>query len=336
MSLAALAVMGAFALASGFAPNEYWLAALRFGVGAGAAFFFAPALGLVAAYYPPGSRGPIIGLYNSGFSVGAAGGLFAGALIGVAFGWTWTLAVGGIGLLLIGAFAAAVLPRTSPDPIARTWRELFAAAAPVLSSRPLWALALAGTGFWGALYIVAQYFVDFAAHVHPVWSIALAASLPTVLILVEIVGGPIGGWIAERRRDMRIVLLAFAIPAVALVMAIPFLGLSELFGVFAFLGFADGVVFTVLYLLPTLRPEASGEGFALALGLLNGVQIIAGSALTIAFGFIAVDVSYTAAWVFTGLVGLATLPLLVWVRGSKEGVPALAPERSTTTVPDPP
>ena len=64
VSLFALVLMGAFSLASAVAPNWIVLAALRFGAGAGAAFFFAPALGLIASYYPSGEQGPIIGLFN--------------------------------------------------------------------------------------------------------------------------------------------------------------------------------------------------------------------------------------------------------------------------------
>ena len=317
VSLAALGIMGVFALASAFSPNWYVLAALRFGVGAGAAFFFAPALGLITAYYPAGSRGPVIGLYNAGFSGGAGAGLFIGAVVGDAFGWAWALAVGGIALILAAAGAAALLPPVPEPVVPRSFSETLSAAAPVLRLRPLWALAVALTGLWAAFYIVAQYFVEFAAKAHPGWSLTFAASLPTAMILVEIVGGPVGGWLGERYRDMRYVLLLFGIPAALVVIFIPFLPLAVLFVLFVFLGFAAGAVYAVLYLIPSYLPEARGEGFALALALINCVQIFAGSALAIAFGFLAAGLGYTDAWIFAGIVGLATLPLLVWVSGSR-------------------
>lgn len=321
VSLAALALMGAFGLASAFSPDWYVLAALRFGAGAGAAFFFAPALGLVAAYYPPGSRGPIIGLYNSGFSAGAAAGLFFGALLGAAFGWSWALGVGGIGLLLAGATAAALLPPAPEPNVRRTPSQIWAVAAPVLRSRPLWALALALTGLWATFYIVAQYFVDFASHAHEGWSLALAASLPTVMIIVEIVGGPVGGWLGERFRDMRLAFLLFGIPSAVAVLLVPFLPFAGLAVMFLFLGFADGIVFAVLYLIPSYQPTARGEGLALALGLINCIQIFGGAALAIAFAFIAASWGYTDAWIFAGLVGLATLPLLRWIPGGRSPQP---------------
>jgi MFS transporter, ACDE family, multidrug resistance protein len=326
VSLAALGVMGAFALASGFSPDWYVLAALRFGAGAGAAFFFAPALGLVAAYYPPGTRGPIIGIYNAGFSAGAAAGLFFGALLGAAYGWPTALAVGGVGLLAIAGVAAAILPKPAAPPTTRTFAELVAAAAPVLRSRGLWALALAITGLWAVYYIVAQYFVDFASTAHAEWSLAFAAALPTVMIVLEIVGGPVGGWLGERYRDMRTALLLFGVPSAAVVILLPFLPLAGLVAIFVFLGFADGVVFAVLYLVPTYHPEARGEGLSLALALINCIQILAGSALAIAFGFIAADLGYTDAWIFAGCIGVVPLPLLWWVRGARGGVNPAEPD----------
>ena len=317
VSLVALAVMGAFALASGFAPNWYVLAALRFGVGAGAALFFSPALGMVAGYFPAGSRGPVIGLYNAGFSAGAAAGLLLGAVIGTTLGWPWALGLGGVALLLAAGATSVFLPDVLARPPRRTLSELLVSARPVLRSRALWFLALGLTGLWALYYIVAQFFVAYAGDVHPGWPLAVAVSLPTVMILVEIVGGPAGGLFGERTRDMRRPLLLAGVPSAAAVLLIPVLPIDALFVVFIFLGIAAGVSFAVLYLIPSYLPEVRGEGFSLALALINGIQILAGSALAIAFGFLAADLGYTVAWIFAAGVGLAPLVLLFGVPGNR-------------------
>ncbi|EQD70923.1 Major facilitator superfamily MFS-1, partial [mine drainage metagenome] len=64
VALAGLCVMGVFGALSALSPDWQILAAARFATGAGAAFFFAPGLSLVASYYPHEQRAPIIGLYN--------------------------------------------------------------------------------------------------------------------------------------------------------------------------------------------------------------------------------------------------------------------------------
>jgi MFS transporter, ACDE family, multidrug resistance protein len=317
VSVGALAAMAAFTLASAASPNWIVLAATRFGAGAGAAFFFAPALGLATAYFPAGSRGPVIGLYNSGFSLGAGVGLSVGATIGVLFGWSWALASGG--LLLAGGtvMAALLLPRVAHEEAPSDVRELWRESLPVLRSRAIWALALGTSGLWAAFYVAAQYFVEFASQVHESWSLLLAAAVPTVMIVAEIPGGPIGGWFAERRGRLRRTLVLWGIAAGVGVALVPIFSLAVSWAAFLFLGFADGVVFALLYLLPTHFVEVKPSQYALGLGLLNSIQIFIGSAVSFAFGVIAVRAGYTAAWVMAGAFAIAVLPFLAWVPASE-------------------
>lgn len=317
VSLTALAVMGAFALASGFSPNWIVLAVLRFGTGVGAAFFFAPALGLIASFYPAGSRGPVIGFYNAGFSVGAGLGTIGGAIVGVALGWSWALAIGGFGLLAIAAVATTVVPAPGPKFVSGASAAAPRAGLSVLRTRTVWAIALGTAGLWASSYILAQYTVEYAAAVHPAWSVTLAATLPTALILIEIVGAPIGGWLAERSRNMRDLLLLYGAPAGVAVLLIPFLPFVGLAAVFLFFGFVTGIVFADLYLMPSYLPGVERESLSLALALMNGIQIFLGSALAILFAFVAAGFGYTIAWFYAGLVALAPLPLLFAVTGAR-------------------
>ncbi len=311
VSIVALVVMGGFTLASAASPNWIVLAGLRFGAGAGAALFFAPALGLIASYFPEGSRGPIIGLYNSGFSLGSGVGVIVGAIVGERFGWPWALAIGGIALLATAAFATVFLPAVRESSTVRAVGDLWRSVVPALRSRRLWGLALGTTGIWGAFYVAAQYFVAFAKVAHPTWSLALAASVPTVMIFSEIFGGPVGGWLGERTHDMRRILLYWGAASGVLLALVPWIGFAEVWPVFVFLGFADGVVFAVLYLVPSYLPELQGERFVFSLAVLNSIQIFIGSVIAIAFGFIAESLGFTVAWIFAGALAVALLPALL-------------------------
>ena len=313
VSLFSLVLMGGFSLASAFAPNWPTLAAFRFGAGAGAAFFFAPALGLVTSYFPTGTRGPIIGVYNAGFSIGSGIGLLGGAVIGAAYGWPFALAVGGVVLMAMAAIAPLGLPRTGPRPERRPLGRLWESARPIFTSRSIWALSVGTSGLWGALYAAAQYFTDFAHAVHPVWSVALAAGIPTLMIVFEVPGGPFGGWIGERAPEMRRILLGWGVAAGLAILVIPFLPFAGLVPLFAFLGFADGVVFAVIYLIPSYLPESHGESLALGLAFVNTIQIFLGSAIAILFGYLAGTYGYSTAWWFAAVVSLVPLPLLLWI-----------------------
>jgi len=332
VSLFGLSAMSIFTVASAFSPSWTVLAALRFGAGASAAFFFAPALGLVASYFPSGSRGPIVGLYNSGFSLGAGIGIFGGALLGDAVGWRSSLGLGGLLLVLATIACIALLPKAATLPVSGR-RDAWTASRPVVRSRSLWCLAIALTGFWAAAYIAAQYFVNYSNAVHPTWGLEVAAGVTTLLIAAQILGGPAGGWIGERARDMRRVLLGGGLACGLLTAAIPFLPLSGIWPLMAVLGFVIGVLFAVQYLLPTYLASTHGEGVALSIALLNSVQIFVGSGLAVAFAIVASASGYTVAWLFAGAVTIATLPFLVGVERRGPSAPG-AP--SATEPPRPP
>lgn len=323
-SIFALALMGTFGIASAVSSDWVTLAVLRFGAGAGAAFFFAPALGLVSSYYATGSRGPVIGIYNSGFAIGSSVGLFGGALVGATAGWPWALAVGGLALVMVAAGAAVLLPPFVQVNRPLNWRAAWRSGRPLLRSRNLWALALGLTGVWTAFYAAAQYFVQFAHSVHPEWPIALAAGIPTAFILTGVLGGPIGGWFAERRADMRRILVLWAIASAVGLLLIPFLPLVALWPVFVFLGFADGVLFAVLYLVPTYLPEGRGENMALSLGFVNSIQLFLGSLIAVLFGVVAEGPGYTTAWIFAGILCVGFLPFLYFLKVPRSG-PELRP-----------
>jgi len=318
-SIFALILMGSFCLASAVSPDWEVLALLRFGAGAGAAFFFTPALGLVSSYYPAGSRGPVIGIYNSGFAIGAAVGLFAGAIIGSVEGWPYALAYGGAALLVMAVGAAATIPPLARSNVPATWKATWALGRPVLASRNLWALSLGLSGMWASFYIAAQYFVQFAHTVHPEWPIVLAAGIPTAMIVAEVFGGPIGGWFAEQRADMRRILVLWGVAGAVGLALVPFVPLLALWPLFVFLGFADGVLFAVLYLVPTYLPEGRGDYLALAIGFVNSVQLFFGSLFAIVFGVLVGVVGYTVGWVFAGALIVGFLPLLLLLRVPRTG-----------------
>ncbi|MCI4320789.1 MAG: MFS transporter, partial [Thermoplasmata archaeon] len=169
VSLVGVTLFGLASVATAFAPTWELLALVRFLGGVGAAFFFSPALSLIASYYPPGERGPVIGFYNGGFSVGGAIGLVGGAALGLAYGWPVARGLGGVALLATTAAAFLLLPPQLPEGSTRDSSAVYAAGRAVLRSRSMWGLSIALTGFWTAIYLVAQDFVDYAHFVHPDW-----------------------------------------------------------------------------------------------------------------------------------------------------------------------
>ncbi|MCI4363040.1 MAG: MFS transporter [Thermoplasmata archaeon] len=312
-SIFGLLLMGGACVLSAFAPDLALLAATRFLAGVGAAFFFAPGLSLISSYYPAGEKGPAIGLYNGAFNVGAGAGLVGGAFVGELFGWSAALLVGGGAILLAGAGVALLIPAETPRDRPRSRGALWLAGRGVLRSRSVWALATGLIGFWAVVNVVGLYFVEFAEKSRPSWGLGTAAAVAAGVVLISGVGGPIGGWLAERSRDRRLLVALFAGLTATFVVAIPLLALGPLLVLLLVLGTADGVVFAVQYLMPAYFPESSGDGAALAVGLINSVQVLVGSALTILFGVVAQLYGFPTAWYLSAFLGLAFLPLLLLI-----------------------
>lgn len=325
-ALMGLVVMGVASLASAASSTILELAVLRFLAGVGAAFFFSPALSLVASYFPPGQRGPIIGLYNGGFSLGGAIGVTAGAAIGLRFGWPFALGVGGVGLLVLVAFNWYVLPLDPVRSVAADVAKRWEVAKSVFRSRSIWALSLGLAGFWAAVYVVAQDYVKFAHVAHPVWGIQTAANLATIFIVASFPGGLLGGLIAERGWDRRVLLAVFGVADGVLIAAIPILGLYATAGVFAVAGLFDGVVFAILYLVPSYLPESRGAGLALAIAVVNSIQVLLGSVVALVFGVVAFHAGFPLAWLFTGALTIALIPLVLFVVPNRAARTVLAVE----------
>jgi hypothetical protein len=170
--------------------------------------------------------------------------------------------------------------------------------------------------------VAAQWYVYYANAVHASWSLALAALVPALMIVAEIAGGPIGGHDAERRTHLPRLLAFWGIASGIGIALIPFVPFAAVWPMFLFLGFADGVVFAVLYLIPTYIPGLRAEEVALGLAFLNSLQIFVGFALAVAFGFVVTGWGYSVAWIAAGITSVAFIPLLGWVPSTRGALPA--------------
>lgn len=336
VSLAGIAVMSVGAIVSGLTRSPDVFFAARFVVGVGAALFFSPAIGLIARYYRTGGTGFGIGLFNGAFSMGAGAAVYLTVVLSEVLGWQGALLVAGAGMALVTAENAVVLPAL-PEPH-RPIPEALTQARRVLASRYLWVLALGLTGFWASNFAVAQYLVPWA-HTVVGMNRNTAGALDALLILSPLVGGPLGGSLAEHRGNPRRLLFLSALLTGLGIMAFPFLpGLSPLllWPFAALVGVVSGMVFGVLYYMGTLDPVGKGDNVPLAVGLINSVQVFLGAFLVLGLGYEYFGPqtvgSYTEGWLLFGGLTLIVLPLLWWARTPAPS-PIAAPPSSPPSSP---
>ncbi|MDP1631216.1 MAG: MFS transporter [Caulobacter sp.] len=133
-----LALWSAATTACGLSTNYPQLAASRMAVGVGEAGGVPPSYAIISDYFPPGTRGTALSLFNFGPPIGQAMGVAFGASIAAAYSWRdaflWIGVIGVITAVVVLLFmrepkkgALDAQPKTQP----------VSGAAPV-----------SGTGFW--------------------------------------------------------------------------------------------------------------------------------------------------------------------------------------------
>ena len=96
----ACALWSAATAACGLAQNYPQLAAARMAVGVGEAGGVPPSYAIISDYFPPGTRGTALGLFNFGPPIGQALGVAFGASIAAAYSWRSAfISIGVIGII---------------------------------------------------------------------------------------------------------------------------------------------------------------------------------------------------------------------------------------------
>jgi predicted MFS family arabinose efflux permease len=309
VSLAGVGLLAVSGAACGAAPSFAVLFVLRLVAGVGAALFFSPAIGLVASLYPAGRRGIPVGGFSSAFSAGAALGIVVTALLIPPIGWQLSLVVGGAALgvaTLVSLFA--VPPRAGAAPKAPPVARSGLPAG--LRYRGVWAIGIAFVGFEGATFATGQFVVPWGETVEG-WTIALAGVVGMMFVLPSVVGGPVGGRVAERHSNHRTQFVVVTLTATAVLALLPWAGLAVALVIGTVFSFAYGFVYAVMYVLPHFWREVPPEEIPLAIGLFNSIQLAGGAGVSALFGEIVAVRSYAVAWEVLAALVLVTLTAIV-------------------------
>jgi len=309
VSIWGVGLLAASGVASALAPSFAVLLALRLFAGVGAALFFSPAIGLVGSLYPPGRRGLPVGTFSSAFSAGAGLGILGSSLLIPDLGWRGAMAVGGLSLGVLVLLSLALVPRAAgaPPPLAMAASRRLPRA---LTYRGVWAVGLAFVGLEGATFATGQFIVPFGEAVEG-WSIALAGVVGMMFVLPSLLGGPVGGPIAERHRNHRTQFAVTTIAGAAMIALIPFAGLAGTILIGIVFSLAYGFVYAVMYVIPHFWKEVPSEEIPLAIGLFNSIQLSGGAVVSFLFGWAVSVRSYAFAWEVLAGVVVATLVAIV-------------------------
>ncbi len=286
------------------------IAALRFLVGVGMAFFFAPGVVILARLIRGGKSGIGVGLFNSAYDVGGLVALFGWVLVATVTGWRPSLAVsGGLGVLT-GILAVLFVPG---DGAKEEFAVRTATLWSLLKDRQLILLGLGTLGFSVGNTIISGFMVfylakslGFAGEVA-----GLVASLVTVVpIFTALWGGQFYDSMTRHRPMMLLALLGSALAlAIGAVPSIIAAAVCSALG-----GVVSGVGYTFAFAGARDLNRTVPEYDTLAIAWVNSISLTGSFLPPVFFSYVVEKMGYSQAWLWSAALTLVFLvPIFLMV-----------------------
>ena len=302
-TIGAMATIWSLATAAcAFVGSFGHLVAVRAVIGVGEAGYAPGGMAMISAIYPKEKRSWIMGLWNASIPLGSAIGVALGGIIAAKWGWRHAF-----GLVAIPGFIIAILFFLVKDykTVILNKQHLVAGEQPVtkkmnlrdkfheFSSKP--ALILTYFGFSAMVFVTTSLLTWLSVYFHRVYDLPMEKAGPkaSIVMLLALVGAPLGGYLADRWRRKRIN-ARLLLP-----------GLSALIGAglafLAFVVFKDTIQYIVLLLLGMTITSFIPAASATTQDLIHpGMRAT----------------SYATAVLIQNLLGASTAPIVIgWLSG---------------------
>lgn len=302
------------ALLTGFASNLAEISVLRFFVGTGMAFVFAPGVILMAKFLQEGSEGLGVGFYNSAFSLGGAVGLFGWAVLAAEIGWRNSLAMGG----LLGLFTAVLLWFLVPKDNQRSdfTVELHQLKL-VLLDKWLAILSVATLSLQVGSTIYSNfmaYYLESALNI----SVGEAGTIASLASLFALVSAPFAGRLFDRYGNVKQLLLASG-SLMAVGVGVAFLGTvysAILAGVLV--GLATGSGFTFGFSAAREANKLDKEYETLAVSWVNSISLFGDFVSPLLFSYLVIQYEYSPAWLYMAVLTFALIIPILFSKVSRQ------------------
>jgi nitrate/nitrite transporter NarK len=253
-----------------------------------------------------------LGIFGgASFSVGAGFALYIWVYLQRATSWHTSLVIAGVFELFV-VLATTVVFQVPADSLALGGARFDRAALQAsLASRDLWIYGVALLGGYGAYFTVSQLFAEYATTDRH-----LAAStgglLSALIVLAGIPGSLLGGYWADRSRNLRVFIVGPLLAVAALLALIPVVPTGALWAIGIGIGFLTIFGFAGWSAAPARICNIEPDYIAAATGLMLTLAAAGGFFIPIIFGHIVPHHGFNTGWIFLavvsltfGLVGLA-------------------------------
>jgi MFS family permease len=204
-----LSVLGtlSFTFLLGFARSGSEAVLWRFLAGLLGAGIFITGVKLISELFDSSRRGLAIGLYGASTSLGPIFSGLMAPLIATAYDWRWSLMTcAGLGLLVVALTATTLCGQdVASETVEASWN-----LNGVYRTRSFWALGFVQFLRLGTTYGLTTWIPTFLHEMHAL-DLPLASFSLVSMSAVGIFANPLGGWLADRLGEQRVIGLSYAL-----------------------------------------------------------------------------------------------------------------------------
>jgi ACS family D-galactonate transporter-like MFS transporter len=317
-----LLVQGLAGIMSGLSHSYAELAFFRVVSGVGGSVFIAVGTAAVVVWFREKDVTLALGITGGAvFSAGAALALYGWLYVQHATSWRTSLILAGVFELLV--MLVTIVTFRVPDGEQSLGGIRFdrAALRGTLASRDLWIYGLALFGGYGAYFTTSQLFSEYVTqqrHFDP----SAGGLLAALIALAGIPGSLLGGYCADRSRNLRMFVVGPLIVVAVLLALIPVVPGNALWVLGIGIGFFLIFGFAAWLAVPARVCDIEHQYIGTATGLMLMLAAIGGFFIPIVFGHLVPHTGFAVGWVFLAVVSFAFA--LVGLAGRN---PATASER---------
>jgi MFS transporter, ACS family, D-galactonate transporter len=299
-----LLVQGLAGIMSGLSTSYVELAFFRVISGIGGSVFVAMTAAAMVVWFREKEVTFALGVTGgAAFSAGAAFGLYVWLYVQRATGWHVSMALAGILELIVAAVTIATLRLPDGDKSLGGVRFDRAALYASLMSRDLWVYGIALLGGYGAYFTTSQLFSEYVTndrHFDP----SSGGLLSALILLAGIPGSVIGGYFADRSKNLRMFIVGPLLIVAALLALIPVVPNGSLWVLGIGIGFFLIFGFAAWLAVPPRVCNIQSAQIGTATGLMLTLAAIGGFFIPIIFGHLVSHTSFNTGWIFLAIVSV--------------------------------
>jgi MFS transporter, ACS family, D-galactonate transporter len=300
-----LIVQGLAGIMSGLSHGYIELAIFRVLSGIGGSVFIAVAVAAVVVWFNGKEVTLALGISGGAvFSAGAAVGLYVWIYVQRATSWHTSLVLAGVFELAVALATFAIFDVPTDNQSLGGISFDRAALRSALRSRDLWIYGIALLGGYGAYFTVSQLFTEYAT-VDRHLAASTGGLLSALILLAGIPGSLLGGYWADRSKNLRMFVVGPLLVVAGLLALIPIVPNEALWGLGIGIGFFLIFGFAAWSAVPSRVCKIDHEHIGTTFGLMLTTAAVGGFFVPIIFGHLVPHTSYNTGWIFLAVLSFA-------------------------------